>query len=48
MKVCEGCQNYKLFKEKCWFYWENKRICTQYRESFGQEPEFKTAKENFL
>lgn len=27
--VCKSCANYKIFKEKCWYYWEGKKECSQ-------------------
>lgn len=27
--VCRDCLNYKDFKEKCWYFWEDKRDCSQ-------------------
>ena len=28
-KLCESCMN-KVFKDKCFFYWENKSFCSQH------------------
>lgn len=27
--ICEDCINYKDFKERCWYYWERKKECSQ-------------------
>jgi len=26
---CKDCLNFKDFKEKCWYYWEKKKECSQ-------------------
>jgi len=31
------------FGEKCWFYWEDKKTCTQFRKSPESEPSFCSA-----
>ena len=41
MGVCDNCHSFKVFGKKCWFYWEGKRTCTQFRKSDDSEPEFK-------
>jgi len=40
MALCENCANYKQHKEKCWFYWENKKQCSQFKKDHNSEPEF--------
>jgi len=40
MAVCEHCQNYKIFGNKCWFYWEHKRACSQFKKTMEDEPHF--------
>ncbi|MBI5871476.1 hypothetical protein HZB88_00115 [archaeon] len=25
--VCAGCYRWQVFKEKCYFYWEGKKLC---------------------
>jgi len=37
--VCEHCHNYKVFGKKCWYYWEGKQSCSQYKKGAGNEPE---------
>lgn len=27
--ICKDCLNWKDFKEKCWYYWEKKKECSQ-------------------
>ncbi|NQU79674.1 hypothetical protein HQ545_07955 [Candidatus Woesearchaeota archaeon] len=27
--VCKQCINWKEFKEKCWYFWEQKKECSQ-------------------
>jgi hypothetical protein len=36
---CKECLHFRKFKEKCWFYWENKKECTQRIEE-GEEQDF--------
>ncbi len=38
--VCKDCHSFQIFKEKCWFFWENKRACSQFRSSPNAEPTF--------
>jgi len=47
MGVCESCWNKKAFGEKCWFYWEGKKTCSQFKKSPDSEPEF-ASEETFL
>ena len=43
--VCKTCVVFKRHKDKCWYYWDNKKACTQYRESDFSEPAFKEVDE---
>ncbi|MFC1742112.1 hypothetical protein ACFL3V_06260 [Nanoarchaeota archaeon] len=27
--LCKECLNFKDFKEKCWYFWEKKKECSQ-------------------
>jgi len=36
---CRDCFHFKKFREKCWFYWENKKHCTQKIEE-GEQTNF--------
>lgn len=36
---CTDCFHYKKFREKCWFYWEEKKECTQKIEE-GEDKKF--------
>lgn len=38
--VCQNCQSFQVFKDKCWFFWEGKRACSQHRASETGEPAF--------
>jgi len=31
--VCEGCAKWDKFKEECWVYWDNKKICTLHSDN---------------
>ena len=46
-KVCEGCASFKVFGRGCWFFWEAKKECSQFRSGDTSNPEFKSVKENF-
>jgi len=41
MALCDGCVNSKSFGKKCWFYWELKKQCSQFKKSPGAETEFR-------
>ncbi len=41
--VCEKCHNFKVFGKKCWFFWEEKKTCSQFREAGEQEPHYESA-----
>lgn len=43
--VCKDCHSFKIFGNKCWFFWENKKTCSQHRKSPESEPDFKTIEE---
>lgn len=40
MAVCDDCAAFKMFGEKCWFYWQGKRKCSQFRRTQDDEPHF--------
>ncbi|MEM4282109.1 MAG: hypothetical protein QXU88_00705 [Candidatus Woesearchaeota archaeon] len=42
MGICENCHNWKVFKERCWFYWKGKTTCSQHKKSWDSEPSFIT------
>ncbi|MBI4451063.1 hypothetical protein HY642_03750 [Candidatus Woesearchaeota archaeon] len=42
MAVCDGCFNFKAFGKKCWFYWEEKKTCSQHRTAPDQEPGYRS------
>lgn len=31
-KLCEGCWRWHKFGSKCYFYWHEKKLCTQYSD----------------
>lgn len=43
--VCKDCMTFKRFKDKCWFYWDNKKACSNFLGSEFAEPTFKEVKE---
>ncbi len=40
--VCETCHSFKIFGEKCWFFWQEKKSCSQHKTAPEQEATFKT------
>lgn len=40
--VCEECHSYKVFGEKCWFFWNSKKSCSQFRGQPMEEPRFRS------
>ena len=38
--VCKECAAFKVFGEKCWFYWERKKACSQFKRTDADEPHF--------
>jgi len=31
--ACVGCLKWDLFKEKCWVFWEHKKICSMHAKT---------------
>jgi len=44
--VCQGCMSWKVFGHKCYFYWEQKKECSQFRKNQSQEPTYKEDNEH--
>ncbi|MCX6708529.1 MAG: hypothetical protein NTW67_02670 [Candidatus Woesearchaeota archaeon] len=40
MSVCEKCHSHKVFGSKCWFFWEKKKTCTQFKNAPEDDPHF--------
>ncbi len=38
--VCRKCHGFKVFGDKCWFYWDGKKRCSQFRGFPEEEPRF--------
>lgn len=36
--ACKGCFKWNIFGKKCWFYWDLKKICSQWEASANQAP----------
>ncbi len=43
--ICEKCHMFKVFGKKCWFFWEEKKTCSQFREAAEQEPHYASVDE---
>jgi len=35
-EVCKGCENWKEYGLACFYHWEGKRVCTQFKQN-GEE-----------
>jgi len=40
-EVCKECAAWQQHQHKCWFYWEGKKECTQFKEDMLSEPKHK-------
>lgn len=38
--ICKNCHSFGVFGEKCWFFWQNKKACSQFKRSAEDEPNF--------
>ena len=45
--LCQGCVNWQLFGGKCFFYWEGKQECSQYRVDQWGNAAHKSVKQRF-
>lgn len=43
-EVCRECASWKIFKEKCWFYWDGKKECSQFKDDPLSEPRYMSKK----
>lgn len=43
-EVCKECASWKVFKEKCWFFWDGKKECSQFKDDDFSEPKYKDVK----
>ncbi len=46
-EVCKDCWKYQAFKEKCFFYWKNKKECSKWTSGPGSEESYKKVTQNF-
>ena len=44
-KVCEKCHTYKNVGEKCWYFWEEKKTCSQFKKTIDDEPKYESSEE---
>jgi hypothetical protein len=40
--VCKECHNFKTFGKDCWFYWDEKKKCSQFKRSVEDNPDYKS------
>lgn len=33
VNFCQGCTMHEQFGKKCWFYWEDKKFCSQHSDN---------------
>jgi len=46
--VCKKCHGFKVFGNKCWFYWDGKKKCSQFRGFPEEEPRFESIDDDKL
>jgi len=34
--ICKDCLKYKSHKDKCWFFWNEKRACSRFEDGLGE------------
>jgi hypothetical protein len=44
--LCKECASWNRHKEKCWFFWEGKKECSQFKDDDFSEPKYKDVKFN--
>lgn len=44
--LCRECASWKRHAEKCWFYWEGKKECSQFRDDDLSESKYRNVKFN--
>lgn len=47
-ELCKGCVNWRVFGNRCWFYWEGKKECSQHRMDEEGNTKFKSVKDLFM
>ncbi|MBD3312855.1 hypothetical protein GF345_00265 [Candidatus Woesearchaeota archaeon] len=45
-EVCKECASWKIFGSKCWFYWDNKAECSQFKDDQMSEPKYRNTRIN--
>ncbi|MFC1697024.1 hypothetical protein ACFL1H_01715 [Nanoarchaeota archaeon] len=43
--ICNDCANKQREEDGCWYFFEGKKLCTQFRRSFMEEPQMKKQEE---
>ncbi|MBW3018671.1 hypothetical protein KY329_00605 [Candidatus Woesearchaeota archaeon] len=38
MGLCKNCHIYKKLGKDCWYFWEGKKTCSQFRQTEEDEP----------
>ncbi|MBI4148551.1 hypothetical protein HY490_04630 [Candidatus Woesearchaeota archaeon] len=41
-QVCDNCHVFKTFGTKCFYYWERKRACSQFKTDAEDVPNYKS------
>lgn len=36
LMICKECRKYEQHKDKCWFYWDEKRACSRFEDGMGE------------
>lgn len=42
--LCRECASWKRHREKCWFYWEGKKECSQFKDDDFSEAKYRNVK----
>lgn len=43
VSICDKCHMFKVFGKKCWYFWEDKKTCSQFRKTEADEPHCETS-----
>ncbi|MBU0536173.1 MAG: hypothetical protein KKE20_04360 [Nanoarchaeota archaeon] len=44
--VCKECASWNIFMDRCWFYWEGKKECSQFKDDHMSEPKYRNTKQD--
>jgi len=47
-QLCNDCESWKVFGEKCWFYWHRKKECSNHSHGFKSVKESLDQVEHYI